>query len=250
MESELQRFLCTCKEALALNTELTIVVGNESADLDSVCCAIGLALQLSAHHNKLYVPVVNVSKDIIAMRGEVLHVLSIFKLDLSDLIFINDISHLLHTRALDVFLVDHNVVCLAWERQGFKYNIVGIVDHHMDAGQHLAVEPRIIEPSSSCVSLFVTRLSICHPLLWYPLIWDSMNLTYRMTPIDFQAAEKLQSVVKLSGASTWRELERASASLPESNIPLNLLLLKDFKLFRNDDEYYGISTIHVPFEYI
>ena len=39
------------------------------------------ALQLSAPHNKLYVPVVNVNKDIATMGGEALHVLDIFKLD-------------------------------------------------------------------------------------------------------------------------------------------------------------------------
>lgn len=246
MEDDLCQFLCTCKEALVLDTELTIVVGNESGDLDSVCCAIALALQLSEHLGKLHIPVVNVNKDIVAMRGEVVYVLGIFGLALSDLIFIDDVSHLLRTRTLNVFLVDHNETCLAWDRQGFKHNIVGIVDHHTDAGQHLAIEPRIIEPTSSCASLLATKLDICHPLLWYPLVWDTMNITYRMTSIDFQAAGRLQSIVKLNGADTWRELERASASLPECNIPLNLLLLKDFKLFKNTGEYYGISTIHIP----
>ena len=227
-----------------MNRQVHII--DSKLDLDSVCCAITLALHLSALRNKLHVPVVNAGKDIVAMRGEVLHVLSIFKLTLSDLLFIDDVSHLLHTGTLDVFLVDHNEVCLAWERKGFRCNLIGILDHHADAGKHLDVDPRIVEPSSSCASLLVTRLAICHPLLWYPLIWDSMNLTYRMTPIDLQAAERLHSIVNTSGADTWKELERASASLPERNIPLSLLLLKDFKLFRNGTEYYGIPTIHIP----
>lgn len=221
-----------------MNQQVQII--DSKLDLDSVCCAIALALHLSALRNKLHVPVVNASKDIVAMRGEVLHVLSIFKLTLSDLLFIDDVSHLLHTGTLDVFLVDHNEVCLVWKRKGFRCNLIGILDHHADAGKHLDVDPRIVEPSSSCASLLVTRLVICHPLLWYPLIWDSMNLTYRMTPIDLQAAERLHSIVNTSGADTWKELERASASLPERNIPLSLLLLKDFKLFRTGTEYYGI----------
>ena len=248
MEGELCTFLRSCKEVLSSTTEPIIVIGNESADLDSVCCAIVLAMHLSTLHNKPYIPVVNVSKDIVAMRGEVVHVLGLFKLHLSDLIFIDDISHLLQTKTPNILLVDHNDVCLAWERRGFRCDIVGIVDHRADAGRHLAVELRIVEPCSSCASLLVMRMDICHPLLWYPLIWDSMNLTYRATPIDFQAAERLQSMFGLKGADTWRELEGAFAALPECDIPLNMLLLKDFKLFQNDNEYYGIPTIHIPLD--
>lgn len=232
-------------------------------DLDSICCAIVLAHHLSLANDRPdavpYVPVVNSSKERVALRGEVVHVLSIYSITLDDLIYIEDVFRWIDASSLpaSVFLVDHNEPCLAWHRSALvnidQINVVGILDHHQDSGKCLLAAPRIVEACASCSSLLIARFNVQHEeVLWWPLVWDSMNFTFRTTGLDLAARDALCSRSGLMDAQkAFSQLEVAANSVPEHSIALPLLLLKDYKLFcAAATFYYGMSTVHVSLDSI
>lgn len=192
------------------------------------------------------------------MRGEVLHVLSTHGITLDDLLYVDDIFHWIGANSLSaasVFLVDHNEPCLAWHRSPLvgidQVSVVGILDHHQDAGKCTMAAPRIVEACASCSSLLITRFNARHELLWWPLVWDSMNFTFRTTELDLAARDALCSQGALMDSQqVFSQLEAAADSVPEHSLPLPLLLLKDYKLFctANALLYYGMSTVHISLD--
>lgn len=60
-----------------------LVIGNESCDLDSAVCAIGLAYHLTNHKplnfvdvSAFFIPVLNIDRDKLALKSEVVHFLT------------------------------------------------------------------------------------------------------------------------------------------------------------------------------
>ncbi|KAJ2887291.1 Exopolyphosphatase [Coemansia aciculifera] len=186
----------------AIPGRLTLVLGNESADLDSMVSSISLAYALSQSTN-LVVPVINTNRQDMVLRPEcdllLRHTLS----DISALTFIDDIdlAHLAN-ESLDVWLVDHNAPA---SRQAFLEPFVrGIVDHHIDEGKCLGAQ-RQIEVVASCATLVAQRLwglGVMDPdlakLLIAPILVDSSNLNpaaCRATPADIASVQWLSTLV-------------------------------------------------------
>ncbi|KAK2067043.1 hypothetical protein P8C59_000812 [Phyllachora maydis] len=165
--TSLSAFLATARQALhatqtANSSMLTFVVGNEAADLDSLCSALVLAYLRTAVHNSagLHIPLANLPRADLALRPELRVVLGRAGLAPDDLLTLDDLPAAAHlpparTRWL---LVDHNALTGPLAARGFAARVVGCVDHHDDEGAVPPAQqgwPRVIETCGSCASLVV-----------------------------------------------------------------------------------------------
>jgi exopolyphosphatase len=175
--SSLRDFLRDRKQILADPSKhpdriLTFVVGNESADLDSICSSVIYAYIKTEAQNSstTYIPLCNIPREDLALRPELIPVLKNVSLEPSELITLTDLPELAvgfdaGVRGLDVaktrwLLVDHNALTGQLGRK-CSDRIVGCIDHHEDEHKVPAScgsEPRIIEKAGSCSSLVVRYL--------------------------------------------------------------------------------------------
>ncbi|KAJ4377243.1 Exopolyphosphatase [Neocucurbitaria cava] len=175
--NSLRGFLTHAKSALRAaidsSQRVTFVIGNESADLDSMSCSILYAYIRSMSPPKtaftpLYVPITNIPASDIQLRPEYLAVFKHANIEskhlitLDDLPALSDIESKLAPQNTKWILVDHNAL------QGqlgkiYSDRVVGVIDHHDDEGkvtQETGDEPRVIEKTGSCTSLVT---NYCRP---------------------------------------------------------------------------------------
>ncbi|CAG8961678.1 hypothetical protein HYFRA_00006216 [Hymenoscyphus fraxineus] len=262
---------------------LTFVIGNESADLDSLCSAILLAYLKTYTSNGngqgnrkgFYIPLSNLKRADLRLRPELKPVLSRANLEVGDLITLCDLPFSLpadqdqaQTQAQDQnqdeekrkgvekdtrwFLVDHNL--LTGPLSHFNTSIIGVIDHHLDEGQHtgLALSPegegRLIKTVGSCASLVIQTFRESWPpsndtscvewdrevaaLAMGPVVGDTANLGDRgkTTGVDCEAV----------GGAYWEEIEGAKGDL--EGLGVGEILRKDYKSWREGGMNLGISA--------
>ncbi|KAF1936351.1 DHH phosphoesterase [Clathrospora elynae] len=173
--TSLRGFLTHAKDALRAaidsSQKITLVIGNESADLDSMSCSILYAYIRSMSPPKnafssIYVPITNLPAADIQLRPEYIAVFKHANIEskhlitLDDLPALSDIESELDPTNTKWILVDHNAL------QGqlgkiYSKRVTGVIDHHDDEGKvpkDTGDEPRIIEQSGSCTSLIANYL--------------------------------------------------------------------------------------------
>ncbi|KAI9760527.1 MAG: hypothetical protein M4579_001612 [Chaenotheca gracillima] len=166
--TSLRSFLSHAKSALRnagkSSEKVTIVTGNESADLDSLTASILYAYIRSTSRrspSKLYIPLTNIPAADVDIRPEFLKLLPYGNIEKSHLITLDDLPGAngkgapLDPLKTTWILVDHNAL---QGRLGDSYGgqVQGVIDHHEEEGvvpQSTGEEPRIIEKSGSCTSL-------------------------------------------------------------------------------------------------
>ncbi|KAI9880908.1 MAG: Exopolyphosphatase [Pleopsidium flavum] len=170
--NSLGAFLTHAKAALHSAThhaqKITLVIGNESADLDSLTSSLLYAYVRSCSpprnaFTSLYIPVTNIPAADIRLRPEFLAVCLHANIETRHLITLDDLPPFVELKQrltpenTTWILVDHNKL------QGVLGEIYtsgarGVIDHHDEehaVRQHTDPEPRIIEQSGSCTSLVV-----------------------------------------------------------------------------------------------
>ncbi|KAJ4401828.1 Exopolyphosphatase [Neurospora sp. IMI 360204] len=176
----LKKFLLTARKALLAPpaqrpNPLIFVVGNESADLDSLCSSILLAYFRTYRPSPgppiLHIPLSNLPQADLALRPELAAVLKPAGLHTKDLITLDGLPKDENVTPDNTqwFLVDHNALTGPLAARGFggPQNIIGCIDHHDDEGVVPdTVKPRIIEKSGSCMSLVV---EYCKP------VWEELS---------------------------------------------------------------------------
>ncbi|KAK5020270.1 hypothetical protein BJ546DRAFT_40283 [Cryomyces antarcticus] len=154
----------------------TFVIGNESADLDSLTSSLLYAYVRSCKpppeaFTSLYIPLLNIPARDIGLRPEFLALLPHGDFESGNLITLDDF-HAVEARLSPEdtrwILVDHNAL---QGGLGTKYAtyVTGVIDHHDDEGKvpkDTGCEPRIITPSGSCTSLVT---NYCRQT------WDSLS---------------------------------------------------------------------------
>lgn len=161
-------FLSQAKRQLqqaSKNESITsFVVGNESADLDSITSALVYSYIKSSHPearrtNTVTIPLINIPARDLALRPELTTLLAHANLKPSDLITLDDLPSLPPSKA-SWTLLDHNALTgtLA-STYSDPTNITACIDHHDDESFIPATAtPRIITKSGSCCSLITTHL--------------------------------------------------------------------------------------------
>ncbi|KAF7554537.1 hypothetical protein G7Z17_g2830 [Cylindrodendrum hubeiense] len=155
----LQAFLATARNALTTpaaqrTAPLTFVVGNESADLDSLSSAVVYAyIRTYSPPHTLHIPLSNLPRADLALRTEMTAVLKSAGLVPADLLTLSDLPEL-DPNDTNWMLVDHN--CLTGPLKQYAGRIFGCIDHHTDElSVSQSVSLRVVEPCGSCMSLVV-----------------------------------------------------------------------------------------------
>lgn len=214
----LKSFLAVARKALSTpasqraSSPLTFVVGNESADLDSLCSALLYAyFRTQAPPHTLHIPLSNLPKADLNLRPELGAVCRSAGLQPSDLITLSDLPRdsqtgkiLLNPDSTRWLLVDHNV--LTGPLTPFSKQIIGCVDHHEDEGLiPQDSSPRVFAKCGSCMSLVIDQCKEIWSSLppspaddeslaavaMAPILIDTTNLTSKdkTTDWDTKAAE-------------------------------------------------------------
>lgn len=174
----LKNFLLTARNAMRAPpaqrpNPLIFVIGNESADLDSLCSSILLAYFRTYRTTPptLHIPLSNLPQADLALRPELAAVLKPAGLQNDDLITLDHTSSSedITPENTQWVLVDHNALTGPLAARGFgsPQRIIGCIDHHDDEGVvSVETKPRIIEKAGSCMSLVV---ECCKP------VWEELG---------------------------------------------------------------------------
>ncbi|KAI0840961.1 DHH phosphoesterase [Hypoxylon sp. FL0890] len=162
-QKSLQAFLATARAALTAppskrSAPLHFVVGNESADLDTLCSTLFLAYFRShSPPHTLYIPLCHLPRDDLSLRPEFSATLKHAAVTEDDLLTLSELPGVDSLKPEDTrwLLVDHNVMT-GKLGQVYGNRVFGCIDHHDDEGKvPKDAEPRVIEKCGSCMSLVV-----------------------------------------------------------------------------------------------
>ncbi|KAJ1850123.1 Exopolyphosphatase [Coemansia sp. RSA 2703] len=237
--------------------KLTLVLGNESADLDSMVSSISLAYTLTQAGSVPAIPIINAQRSDLSLRPDcnllLTTTLAASGGSLQDLTFIDDIDlpsviekytpteNYVVPGQLEVWLTDHNAPT---STQMFLEPFVrGIVDHHVDERRCLDAGTRDIEMVGSCASLVARMLREREPLidpvlakmLLSPVLIDTANLSptaNKATDVDRAAVAWLMPQVQ------WA-LVPATSNDEDADSPVSLDVQNTTELYRALDKLKG-----------
>lgn len=229
------------------------VMGNESADLDSIISSIAYAYLLQKEHpSDVYVPLLNIVKSDIPLRKDALYLFESNHILLDDVLFLNDVEFD-KLYAHDLFrlnLVDHNT--LKPSQKAYSSTIETIVDHHVDEnGYYPLLRLKEIAVVGSASTLIAERFKnsshVALPpdlalMLLAPILIDTADLESRekTTLRDRNAVIYLESLTSVPD-DYYRILYYKKMDV--TNLTPLLLFSKDFKEYLDGDILYGISSI-------
>ena len=261
---ELRSFLKAAKTSLNKEEQMvTIVLGNESADLDSVVSAVMLAyLKKRVGSHEVYVPLVNIRRADLALRADVTWLLEVTGVEVSDLLFVDEVDmHELHRKKrVAIYLVDQNRLPRMLEK--LEEVVVGVLDHHVDEGKLMNIEERHIAPVGSCASLVAEMIAAQDPqiladhsvckLMLSAILADTVCLnrdTGRTTDLDEQmAALLLRGAGSLGAKGLFENLRELKCS--QESFGTYDTLRRDFKQWRFGNVEVGMSSNNLPVQRI
>ncbi|MFQ5728920.1 MAG: DHH family phosphoesterase [Waddliaceae bacterium] len=238
-----------------------LVMGNESADVDSIVSSIMRAYflqQTGGDPQNLYLPLINIPKQDLDLRREILYIFDLLTIDPNTLLFLDDVpllNKLFDEGDLRLNLVDHNA--LPPQQSDWASVVESIVDHHVDENIDYPLmedEDKIIGTTGSAAtlvaetiqqsskpSILTSELAIG---LLAPILLDTMNLQNKTKTTDKDVAmvEVLSSKAEGLIPENYYDQLLHHLSNVEGLTPL-MLLRKDFKLFREGDLLYGMSSL-------
>ncbi|ORC91221.1 putative acidocalcisomal exopolyphosphatase [Trypanosoma theileri] len=201
-------FLRRCFQFCATQKSITIVLGNEGGDMDSIVGSIYLAFFLEKRDllgGKYYIPLLNFEKEDLPLRNDVVKLFSKYGVETNLLLSSRGNSNMedyvdLKKMMPDVVLYDHNKLIAA--QTFLSEKVIGIVDHHFD--EQLYIEQtkrlRLLETTGSACTLVAelfrdAGLKVpCAELLLAPIILDTVNFNpsqKKVTERDIQVTQWL-----------------------------------------------------------
>ncbi|SCU83518.1 LAMI_0C03532g1_1 [Lachancea mirantina] len=272
LKSFLQRLKTSYLSQIDGKSTLRIVCGNESADLDSVVSAISYAyLSYVENPGNPIVPVLNIPRKDLRLRRDIVWVLREKSISDDLLWFAEEIDAIKRRFQCSVMsiLVDHNE--LQSIARKFTDDVIGIIDHHEDAGFYRDIEskfngPRVITETGSCSSLvtnywktayerFPSRLNDVAFLSLSALMVDTSSMSYKVENPDRQAIALYRAVLpsdfSLTNLHTRIQYEKDNIE----GLSLTEVLKKDYKVFDLESATAGsvkcgTSSIVKSFEWL
>lgn len=261
VENSISDYLHTSKikyeQTIGDSSEIVhFVMGNESADLDSIISSISYSYLLSLEDPEFYIPLMNLYREEIVLRKDILYLLQLLHISIEDLLFLDDnvpLNRLFEEKRLRLNLVDHNV--LRPRQAHLSDAIERVVDHHFDEKKQYPLttnENRLIAVVGSNATLIAEKIFSSQRIgvspefaafLLAPILIDTSNLTSveKTTPRDIEAAKKLHDLASTLPEDFFQKLLNAKNDI--SGLTSTMLLSKDFKEYLNGDILYGISSI-------
>ncbi|KAJ3359434.1 Exopolyphosphatase [Allomyces javanicus] len=164
--SQVAVFLKTAAEQLrqrANDAPLTVVLGNEAADLDSTVASLLVAhlasLKAPDNDNRIYVPALPIACADLALRTDVTAFFAPLLPDAANLLFFQDDLPTLFSptatrpESLQIFLTDFN--SLPPSLAHLHAHVNAILDHHVDAHDYVHAVPRTIAAVGSATTLVI-----------------------------------------------------------------------------------------------
>ncbi|MCJ1467501.1 Exopolyphosphatase [Pseudocyphellaria aurata] len=226
--NSLRAFLSHAKKglltAIQQSHKVTIVVGNESADLDSLTSSLLYSYLRSLNpppkaFTPLYIPLLNIPEADLRIRPEFAALFERANISASHLVTLDDLSPL--ERIGDVLkpantrwiLVDHNKL------QGalgsiYSSRVRGVIDHHEEENvitQDTNPEPRVVEKCGSCTSLVVRT---------FRTTWDAISTASLSSGAAHAQGDSLvdDSMVRKSWDAQIAKLALASVLIDTTNL--------------------------------
>eukprot|EP00242_Pyramimonas_sp_CCMP2087_P010172 CAMPEP_0198207718 /NCGR_PEP_ID=MMETSP1445-20131203/11151_1 /TAXON_ID=36898 /ORGANISM="Pyramimonas sp., Strain CCMP2087" /LENGTH=393 /DNA_ID=CAMNT_0043880855 /DNA_START=243 /DNA_END=1424 /DNA_ORIENTATION=+ len=240
---ELVQYLERSRAAVQGTGAVTVVMGNEAADLDSCVSAITYAFLLDREGGATsppVVPLINIPRGDFVLRPDAVTLLTSSRLEASALLFEEevDLSALKHaSRLAQLVLVDHNRI--ASRQEQYLPHVVEIVDHHVDEKMYPETAKTHIALVGSCCTLVAKAFQKRYPqalasptlrrLLKAGILLDSGYLDRskgRTTDLDEEMAELLGGRGEEARA-LHKELNHQRHDI--SAMPTWDLLRKDYK---------------------
>lgn len=247
--------------ASPLHSEIVhFVIGNESADLDSIISSIAYAYllnqkELANQTNGLYIPLLNINREEMVLRRDITYLLQLLGISTKTLLFLDDNSplhNLFVQERVRVNLVDHNT--LRPSQRWLSDVVERIVDHHVDENNCyplVSSEDKLVATAGSNTTLitnmlFKDQITISPEfalLLLAPILIDTSNLEDKITTeLDIQIAESLKNLASsLLPTDFYETLSLAKDDI--SGLTPKMLLSKDFKEYLDGQILYGISSM-------
>lgn len=247
---KVKSFLTKTKAVYDSFVQKRVVIGNQSADLDSIVSSISMAFYLTTtmQDSVPYVPIINSTKSLIKTKKECMFLLEYFSIDIErDLVFVNDWKKDIN----EVILVDHNELDSKEKELGIEEKISAIIDHRFDKKLFLKSNPRLIDPKvGSCTSLianlfFQSNLQLEQDfadMMLFPILSDTNNLTCRASELDIKMIQFLNIISKIDPKWLYSEIEKLKFDL--TNEDLITLLNKDYKHYETNNSEWGMSSVN------
>ncbi len=235
--------------------KVAVVLGNQASDADSIISSLCYAKFLQDRHQRTHLPLTCMSRRDLVFRREVQLLLNTVKVDLGDLVCIEDVplQKLFDANCLSIVLSDHNE--LDHTLSSFSESVVEIIDHHADNGMYQWVKPdkRNIAfdkhtskalVGSTCTLVaekyFESLVPMCAEvatLLMGVIALDTINMDLHAgigTERDGAALEKLRSISTHSQDELF-ELLRGAKLDPEfwRQLSVDDVLRIDYKTFQS-----------------
>lgn len=219
---------------------LKVVYGNQSADFDSVMSALAYAYcSYQRDPDDILVPIIGISRQELALRRDVTRALARANVEEDHLFFLEDLR--LFKKEYGVVkavLVDHNQ--LEAGAKDYVDQVVGVIDHHKDAGLYPEVEPRIVTTAGSCSSLVINywRKMVADPSLLKDAallclgagVIDTSNFKQRVEDPDREACEFYSTLFpELDTDSLYKQIRHDKDDL--DGLTIAEILTKDYKEF-------------------
>jgi inorganic pyrophosphatase/exopolyphosphatase len=238
----------------ASSSKVSVVLGNQSCDLDSIVSAIATSYFMSQQSNEkssaAYVPMLNSTKSIVASKKECMYLLEHLSVTVDDFVYISEWNK---ETVTDVILVDHNELDDQERALGIHSLVRGVIDHHLDKNEFRDAQPRIINPTAGSNASLVAELFYQTPahldhsfasMLIFPILSDTNNLTTRTSDKDIAAVEFLKPLAPhFDSQKMYARLEeiKFAASGDED---LDTLLKKDYKQYETRGKKWGMSSVN------
>jgi exopolyphosphatase len=234
---------------------VTVVIGNEAADLDSMASSVAYAYYLHLSGVNA-VPVMNIPRNDFALRTEAVYLFGEASIGMEKLLFLDDIDleKLSGEDLLEVVLVDHNVPGDVLTPYGKV--IREILDHHADEKKYSPETAVDIRPVGSAATLVAERFlrdqkdsidDAVGLLLLGTILLDTVNLDEgagRVTPDDLNAAQELIEITGLEQKVLFDKLQ--SEKFNVSSLGSYDLLRKDYKEWQMGEVKCGIASVLMP----
>lgn len=260
MYSALKTYIKSIKNqsllALDLGNKLHIVMGNESADLDSIASSIAYAYLLkhqALEGEPLYCPLIPTTKGDLSLRKDVIYLLQLLHIEIEDLLFLDEVplQQLVFKGLITVSLVDHNLLTPSLEF--LAPSVTSIIDHHRDENAaYAALLDKQIESVGSTASLIAEKWfeknsipSDVAMLLLSTILIDTHNLQSKekTTRKDQKMVEYLKTAVDQPLYLKRLYLDLLKAKQDISTFTPLQILYKDFKVYKSVHLNYGIAAL-------
>jgi exopolyphosphatase len=238
--------------SLCKQNKITIILGNEASDLDSIASSLSYAYFLQQKEQSgFFIPVLNIPSHEFKLRTETTWFFKKLDIDYSLLLFWPEIEKQ-NLENVDFILTDHNV--LSNHQRVYSSNVTEIIDHHVDEKKY-SPKKRIIESVGSVCTLIGERIlhqgvEIPLPILELILgtiLLDTMNLNpifKKVKEKDIQIANELSKLCQYTSKDQLELYEKLQMERFNVESLSSLDLLKsDYKEMKRNQVNIGISSV-------